>query len=81
MAQYTRSIKKRQRFVEDFKKFQSKAGCIHTQDQAERIWKRIKDRLTEDERRKIVTAQLHVMSEGRDELDTVCNEIIKNYEG
>jgi len=58
-------------------RFQAKAGCVHTQDQAARCWSYLQRYLTDDERTKLFQGWNHheMCREGRGELDGACNEL------
>lgn len=64
-------------------RFQSKAGCMHTQDEAERCWMRLCSYLTEEQRTALFQGWNHheMCREGRRELDEVCNEIRLSWVG
>jgi hypothetical protein len=66
-------------FLDNLKLFQAKAGCIYSQSQAMIYWIRLKPYLTEEQKRDLSIAWNHhvICGEGRQELDIVCNEIIK----
>lgn len=66
-----------------FREFQVNAGCIHTQQKATQLWKKVKDFLTKDERNVIMDAWIMVSDSYREEpvvgdcvIDQVCNEVI-----
>jgi hypothetical protein len=68
-----------QNFICDLKQFQAKAGCIHSQQQAEVLWRKIKPFLTEEEEKELRLDWGHhvYVGEGRHALDWDCNAIIK----
>lgn len=67
-------------FWKDFELFQSKSGCIYTQNKAQSVWKLIERYIPEPYKTKIIIAwDHHRISEGRKELDEVCNEFKKEH--
>ena len=64
-------------------RLQAKAGCMHTQEEADSLWTRLIVHLTAKQRSQLSTAWGHHMDvrEGREELDIVCGEIRKSWRG
>jgi hypothetical protein len=58
-------------------RFQAKAGCMHTQEEATRVWKELKPRLHQYEMGQLAVAWGHHVDVklGRGELDETCDEI------
>jgi hypothetical protein len=64
-------------------RFQAKAGCMYTQEQAHRLWQQLKGHLTTKQADQLLIAWGHHrdVGEGREELDTMCKEIRKAWWG
>jgi hypothetical protein len=63
--------------------FQAKAGCMHTQGEANSAFLRLREYLTLDQRATLASAWGHHrdVGEGREELDDVCNELRLKWSG
>lgn len=64
-------------------RFQAKAGCVHTQEAAHRLWRRLQEHLTPKQADQLLVAWGHHanVGEGCGELGTVCWEIRKAWRG
>ena len=64
-------------------RFQAKAGCMHTQDEAMSVWKRLKWHLTERQVSMLSDDWGHHVDvhHGRAGIDVVCGEIRKAWRG
>jgi hypothetical protein len=62
-------------------RFQAKAGCMHTQAEADRIWPRLKPFLSKCQESALITAWGHHRDcrLGRRELDVVCADIRREW--
>jgi hypothetical protein len=64
--------------IRAFEVFKAKAGCIHSQQRARAVWKSLLPYLTRKQIDRVCTEWSHfLIGEGREKLDTVCNEILK----
>ena len=63
------------------KEFGAKAGCMHSQRKAHRLWKELEPSLTGDERVAIRIAwNHHLIGEGRKELDSMMTVVVRRLE-
>lgn len=68
--------------VKTLEHFQAKAGCMHTQRQANQLWEKIRPLLHADEVGDIRVAwNHHLIGEGRAGLDKVIDKIKKRLRG
>lgn len=63
-------------------RFQAKAGCMYTQETAERLWEELKPYLLPKQIDDVSDAWIHYRDVrlGRNRIDAVCNEIRRDWE-
>lgn len=69
--------------LELLRQFQAKAGCMHSQRRAESIMVKLSAFLTYEEKERVGIAWSHHRDcrEGRAELDAVCEDIARSWQG